>query len=63
MTEVFEFSSDEVTVILWEELKRRGKIAHLPNRVSLSTVYKIHRGMVNAVQIKIGDPIPGAKEL
>lgn len=58
---IYEFTGNEVAKILYEELVRRGK--KLPDNVGLQAKINYSWGSFNSIELKITDPIPGAKEL
>lgn len=57
----YEFSGDEVSKILYEELIRQGK--KFPDAVGIHVNFNASRFKMNFATVKITDPIPGAKEL
>jgi len=61
MKEAFEFTPEEVTKILFEELVRRGKAED--KRCGISTTFTYSFGQLKSVIVSIGEPVAGAKEL
>lgn len=62
MNEVFEFSADEVAKLLYNELVRLGKIRS-DKPCGIITSYQSSLGKMNTIQVKITEPITGAKNL
>lgn len=61
MKEAFEFTPEEVTKILFEELVRRGKAED--KRCGIQTRFNYNYGQLSGISISIVEPVPGAKEL